>query len=164
MDDLVESINCGLESIIYEVLVEIWGGTIPEPGTAPREVHPNTFLMLPRPAALTDRGKVITPVFDSVEAAHAYELYGKNRKELYLREILPTLLDSGDKAFFLRVPNLSGDLKNEVQVLCIKDGKVNLVSTTIIDPSKSSITPGVAFLTLPDGGVDKMFVWQPKGR
>lgn len=165
LDDLVVQIQNGFDTILKKIIVDIWSSNIPAPGTIPREEQPTAILKPPSPVPFGDpRKKLITPVFDSVEAAEAYPHIQKYKDKAFLREVFPTTLPDGEKWFLLMISNTDIECKYVLQFYRIdENNKLNLHFEQDFDPQAGILSaPGVIPVRSPENDIQRLFVWTLK--
>lgn len=129
LEYVVETAITGFEKLIDGVCINIWGGSVPCPGSMPKSEQPNLFVGLPRPALLYSENDIILPVFTDPKSACNFD-----RRLSYTNEL--ELVEIGPIKQVVREPAFSFSLEGLHQVVEAQSLKGDLI--LYINPSSVS--------------------------
>lgn len=173
LENVVDEAVAGFHDTIDLICMSCWGGVIPQPGTAPKEHHPDIMVSLVRPVLLVVGNHLLLAVFtDPSEAAKFNVTISPN--EHHLQEVLPTTMVVGQPAFTIGLPGIdevtaAGGITGDLIIAlnpCQFDARKMSMETmgTYRHPLSEVRKAANQPISLPAKalGVERLFVWRPK--
>lgn len=171
VDDVLSLAKHGLHELLKELCEGPWSSAEPQPGTAPRAMHPNLIIALASPALFSFRGCLVIPLFTTVELARAFKLPDEQAVELIDLPVSKAVMGEPAVSFSLKgltaelLPSGTQSVKVLIDPVVKGANSGNIECTHAIDVDfRAAIASPTSPMSIPVANVTRLFVWRAASR